>query len=290
MNTKEIVSIIELSKSLSFRETADRLFMSQPSLSYQINNVENEIGFKIFERTAKAVSLTPAGRVFVKDLEQIYRDLNQAVERGQNFSMNYEKEIRVGLPRRSYFSALPKVMEEMNKRYPEIAVSPLFVGNDLINIYLKGELDVIIGDDEDFKGIKNSKKIVLYNSPIMLLTRRDDVLTALDVVTKENITGRTLLVGSVSRKNLRKLQLELERDEVVKTLNSDSHDTTLTLVSAGKAICLSPEFYKAEGGDCAWLKYDTDKSITISALYHERENRKEVLDFLKMLEKVGKTV
>ena len=41
MNTKEMHSIIELSKTLSFRETAERLFMSQPALSYLVSNVEN---------------------------------------------------------------------------------------------------------------------------------------------------------------------------------------------------------------------------------------------------------
>ncbi|MBR1868374.1 MAG: LysR family transcriptional regulator [Clostridia bacterium] len=283
MNTRELQSIIELSKSLSFRETAERLFISQPALSYQINDVENEIGFRIFERSGKAVSLTPAGRVFVKDVENIYRQLQLAIERGQNFSSHYEKEIRIGLPRRAYYSDLPIAIEKMGEVYPEVAIAPVFSPNDLTDGFLKGDLDLVIGDEEDFKGVKGSKQIPLYRSPIKLLARKDDVLTKLPVVTKENIVGRTLLVGSVSRKNLRKLQLALENEGVVKTMNSDSHDTTLTLVSAGKAICLSPEFYKAEGGDCAWLDYDTDAYVQISLLSREGERRPEVLKFIELL-------
>lgn len=283
MNTRELQSIIELSKSLSFRETAERLFISQPALSYQINDVENEIGFRIFERGGKAVSLTPAGRVFVKDVENIYRQLQLAIERGQNFSSHYEKEIRIGLPRRAYYSDLPIAIEKIGEVYPEVAIAPVFSPNDLTDGFLKGDLDLVIGDEEDFKGVKGSKQIPLYRSPIKLLARKDDILTKLPVVTKENIVGRTLLVGSVSRKNLRKLQLTLENEGVVKTMNSDSHDTTLTLVSAGKAICLSPEFYKAEGGDCAWLDYDTDAYVQISLLLREGERRPEVLKFIELL-------
>lgn len=284
MNTKEMLSVLELAKSLSFRETAARLFMSQPALSYQISCVENEIGFPLFDRNGKSVSLTPAGRVFVGDLEQIYRQIQSAVERGQNFSSHYEKEIRVGLPRRSYFPALPKVMERMGKTHPEIAVVPYFLSTGLLGTFLKGDLDVIVADEEDLRGIRGGTLVPLYRSPIRLLTRKDDVLTKLPLVTKNDIVGRTLLVGSVSRKNLRKVQLELERDGIVNTMNSDSHDTTLTLVSAGKAICLSPAFYQSEGGDCAWLPYDTDVSIGVSALVRENDRRPELRLFLDLLQ------
>ncbi len=283
MNTKEIQSLIELSKSLSFRETAERLYMSQPALSYQISSIENEIGFSVFERKGKGVFLTPAGRIFVKDIENIYRQLLIAVERGQNFSSDYEKEIRVGLPRRSYYPNLPKAIAKMSRSHPEISIVPVFSQNDLSGDFQKGAVDVIIGDEEDFKGISETKIIPLYRSPIKLITRKDDVLTTIPLVKKEHIVGRTMLVGSMSRKNLRKLQIKIERDNIVKTMNSDSHDTTLTLVSAGKAICLSPEFYKSEGGDIAWLDFDTDAYIAISAVFKEKENREEVLQFISIL-------
>ena len=276
-------SIIELAKSLSFRQAAVRLFISQPALSYQINAIETEIGFRLFERSGKVVALTPAGRVFAKDIENIYRELQLAIERGQNFSSHYEKEIRIGLPRRAYFRDLPTAMEKMGAVHPEVAIVPVFSSNGLIDGFHKGDLDLIIGDEEDFKGVKAAKQIPLYRSPIKLLARKSDVLTKLPVVTENDIVGRTLLVGSASRKNLRKLQLDLESKGIVKTMNSDSHDTTLTLVSAGKAICLSPEFYKEEGGDCAWLNYETDAYIQISLLVREGERRKEVLRFMELL-------
>ncbi|MBR1747011.1 MAG: LysR family transcriptional regulator [Clostridia bacterium] len=266
MNTKEMLSVIELSKSLSFRETAERLYMSQPALSYQIAAVESEVGFSIFDRTGRSVALTPAGRVFVSDLEKVLRDLHFAVERGQNFSTHFDKEIRVGLPRRSYFPALPAVLEKMGRERPDLSIAPVFAPNGLLAAFAKGEVDLIIADEEDLKGVKDAKRVPLYRSPIRLLVAKDDPLTALPIVKKTDLSGRTLLVGSVSRKNLRRLQIELEDEGVVRTFNSDSHDTTLTLVAAGKAVCLSPDFYRAEGGECAWLAYDTDAFIQISLL------------------------
>ena len=231
------------------------------------------------------MTLTPAGRVFVKDIENVYYQMIWAVERGQNFSSHYEKEIRIGLPRRSYFANLPKAIEKMGEIHPEVSVMPVFAPSGLVGEYQKGNLDLVIADEEDIKGVKGAKPLPLYRSPLKLLTRKDDVLTALPQVTKEDIVGRTFLVGRVSRKNLRKVQLELEKKGIVKTLNSDSHDTTLTLVGAGKAICLSPEFYRSEGGDCAWLDFDTDAYIQISLLLSEDERRQEVLEFVELLKR-----
>ncbi len=281
-----MVSLIELAKSLSFRETAERLYMSQPALSYQIACLEKEIGFFIFERNGKSVSLTPAGRTFIREIEEIYKRLNEAIERGQNFAFHYEKEIRIGLPRRSYFPRLPSAIEKLNKTRPEVSVVPIFSQNNIVESFLKGDLDLIVGDEEDFRGIRGAKSVFLYDCPIRLLTRKEDVLTRLPIVKKENIVGRTLLVGSASRKNLQKLQNELVKEGLVRTMNSDSHDTSLTLVAAGKAICLSPAFYQAEGGDCAFLPFDTSASIRIVAITKKEELRPEVLLFLSKLKEV----
>lgn len=48
------------------------LYISQPSLSYQIQVIEEEIRFKIFDRTQKSISLTPAGKMFVENVRKIH--------------------------------------------------------------------------------------------------------------------------------------------------------------------------------------------------------------------------
>ncbi|MCR5230250.1 MAG: LysR family transcriptional regulator, partial [Solobacterium sp.] len=65
MNTKQIDCCIELARTLNFSRAADNLFISQPTLSYQIRLLEEEIGFALFERSGKGASLTPAGAQFV---------------------------------------------------------------------------------------------------------------------------------------------------------------------------------------------------------------------------------
>ena len=75
MTTKQIDYCIELARTLNFSRAADNLFVSQPTFSYQIRLLEDEIGFTIFERSGKGASLTPAGAQFVSFLTGMRQDL-----------------------------------------------------------------------------------------------------------------------------------------------------------------------------------------------------------------------
>jgi hypothetical protein len=57
MNTKQIDYCIELAHTLNFSRAAENLFVSQPSFSYQIRLLEEEVGFDIFERSGKGALL-----------------------------------------------------------------------------------------------------------------------------------------------------------------------------------------------------------------------------------------
>ena len=82
MNTKQIDCVLELACTLNFRRAAENLFISQPALSYQIQSLETEIGFTVFDREGKSVALTPAGTQFCIALRRIRTDLRAAIEEG----------------------------------------------------------------------------------------------------------------------------------------------------------------------------------------------------------------
>ncbi len=75
MNTKQIDCALELANTLNFSKAAENLFISQPSLSYQVQQLEEEIGFRIFERSGKGATLTPASEQFCLNLRKIKDDL-----------------------------------------------------------------------------------------------------------------------------------------------------------------------------------------------------------------------
>lgn len=59
MNSRQIDCVLELAKVLNFNRAAENLFLSQPTLTYHIRSIEEEIGFEIFQRSGRGAVLTP---------------------------------------------------------------------------------------------------------------------------------------------------------------------------------------------------------------------------------------
>lgn len=93
MTTKRVDCALELSHTLNFSRAAENLFISQPALTYQIQYLENEIGFRLFERTGKGADLTPAGVRSCTELRCIRTELKAAVEQRQNMSSQYSEAV-----------------------------------------------------------------------------------------------------------------------------------------------------------------------------------------------------
>ena len=108
MTTRQIDFCIELAHTLNFSRASENVYISQPTLSYQIKMLEDEVGFTIFERSSKSVSVTPAGRQFISFLSDMRQNLKRAIEQGQNFSRKYTDSITVSLMVRQALFSFPK--------------------------------------------------------------------------------------------------------------------------------------------------------------------------------------
>lgn len=111
MNTKQIDYCIELAHTLNFSHAADNMFVSQPTFSYQIRLLEEEIGFSIFDRSGRGASLTPAGRQFISYLIHMREEMKRAIEQGQNFSSKYREDISISLMVRQAVYFLPEAIK-----------------------------------------------------------------------------------------------------------------------------------------------------------------------------------
>ena len=169
MNTKQIDYCIELAHTLNFSRAADNLFVSQPTFSYQIRLLEEEIGFTLFERSGKGVSLTPAGSQFVAFLAGMREDLKRAIEQGQNFSSKYKDIITISLMVRQALFFLPEAMRLFEASDPETQITPVFQYQNGVESFLRNETDILFALKEQTHQIPGISVHDLFESRIRLI-------------------------------------------------------------------------------------------------------------------------
>ena len=84
MNTTQLQYFMALARTLNYSAAAGQLFVTQPTLSRSIMALENEIGTKLFHRESGNVALTPAGELFLQDLEPLSLRYESLVSRVRN--------------------------------------------------------------------------------------------------------------------------------------------------------------------------------------------------------------
>ena len=283
MNTKQIDYCIELAHTLNFSRAADNMFVSQPTFSYQIKLLEEEIGFVIFERSGKGAALTPAGAQFVTFLTGMREDLKRAVEQGQNFSAKYQDSISIGMMVRQALYFLPEAMRQFANTYPDVQITPVFQYENSIESFLRNDIDIVFALSEQTRQIPGIRLHELFESRIYLITDRNDPLAEKNLIQEADLYGRTLMVGGGSPAALRSVQHRLISSGRIPYFNSPDHDTTLTNVAAGKGICLAPGFLNDHSGQFAWIPFDCTESVSCVLCSHKTDNRSSVEEFISLL-------
>lgn len=286
MTSKQIDYCIELARTESFSKGAENLFVSQPTFSYQIKLLEEEVGFRIFDRNGKGATLTPAGVQFVSCLSGMREDMKRAIEQGQNFSARYHDNITISLMVRQAIYFLPEAIRIFEGKTAGIQITPKFQYDGGLDSFLKNESDIFFALREQTRQLAGSTVHELFDSHVYLITDRDDPLADKNLITDEDIYGRNLMVGGGSPELLRSIQQKLISSGKISYFNSPDHDTTLTNIAAGHGICLAPGFLNDHSGQFSWIPYDCKDCFHCVLITHRNDARKSVKDFIDILKEL----
>lgn len=286
MNTKQIDYCIELSRTLNFSRAAENMFVSQPTFSYQIRLLEEEIGFSIFERTGRGASVTPAGAQFIAYLVNMREEMKRAIEQGQNFSAKYRDTIRLSLMVRQALYFLPEAMRIFEEESPGVQITPMFQYSNGMESFLKNESDILFALEEQTKQLAGVEVHDLFKSHIYLICERDDELASKNYVTESNLYGRTLMVGGGSPAALRTVQQRVISSGKVNYFNSADHDTTYINIAAKRGVCLAPGFLNDHSGQFAWIPFKCKETFSCQLLTHKADKRESLYRFISILKDI----
>ena len=143
MERSQLIYVVTVAECGSVTRAAEKLHLSQPSLSNQIIHLEQELGIALFARVRKRVHLTEAGEVFVRHAQRILNDMQALAERMEDYAANRSGRVRIGALPIMCALHIPELIGGFHSEYPSITLTLQERGSaELLQALEQSEIDV----------------------------------------------------------------------------------------------------------------------------------------------------
>jgi DNA-binding transcriptional LysR family regulator len=193
MELRHLRYFIAVAEELHFGRAAERLRITQPPLSFQIQSLERELGVRLFVR-GRRVQLTEAGRALLAKARETIEAADAAARAAQQAGLLVSGRLRVGYPAAGVFELPPLALRTFQERFPDVGVDTVVASTGAHLEALEAEqLDVAfvrVGVlDREVMQFKT-----LQPEPLLLAVPEDHALARLPVVPVGRLAGEPIVL------------------------------------------------------------------------------------------------
>lgn len=143
MELRHLRYFVAVAEALSFTEGGRRLHLSQPSLTRQVRDLEEEIGVRLLNRTKGKVSLTREGESFLADARRVLDFSKQIVESVQQLSRHGSPPLNIGYVASLFYDLIPVTLASFQRAFPAVPIN-LFdmTCGDQLRALREGKIDL----------------------------------------------------------------------------------------------------------------------------------------------------
>lgn len=146
MEIRQLKCLIAIAKQQHVGRAADDLHITQPALSQQLRKLEEEVGTPLFERHARGMRLTAAGKVLIEYATDVLDKLLEAKEAIKALTMSIDGRVTVGVLHTVSSHVMPRAISQLIDEFPNVQVSLQELSEEQIeNAIADGVIDVGIG-------------------------------------------------------------------------------------------------------------------------------------------------
>lgn len=247
MDLVKLKTFYTAAKLGSFTKAAESLYFTQPAVSLQIKDLEQEYGVQLFERIGKKVRLTRAGEALLPMAEHMlhtYLDSRVAVEQANTSAVG---KIRVGATGYTGMHFLPEIMASFQQRYPDNQVMiTLHFARQIQAMLLENEIDIgIIGRNQYRLMEESLLEQDLYHDRIVVVVGAQHPWAGRDYVMTEDLADQQIILPSkatltrqyieraASKKGIQ-INLAYEVDNISMIKRLVEHQLGITLMCSGE--------------------------------------------------------
>jgi LysR family hydrogen peroxide-inducible transcriptional activator len=288
MTITQLQYVLAVAEHKNFTLAAEKCFVTQPTLSMQIQKVEDELKIQIFDRTKKPIQLTDVGQKIVNQAKNIVNEadrMKDIVEQQKGFIGG---EFRLGIIPTIMPTLLPMFLTTFIKKFPKVKLIIEELNTDEIIIKLKnGNLDAAIAATPLSE--EKLKEIVLYYEPfVAYIPEKHHISDKKEIEVSDLNLDEILLLqdGHCFRDGV----LNLCKNQDVVSLNnfqiqSGSFETLIKLADEGLGLTLLPYLHTLDLKDNDKLKLkhfkDPKPAREVSLIFPKTELKIQIIDALK---------
>lgn len=288
MTITQLKYVLAVAEHKNFTLAAEKCFVTQPTLSMQIQKIEEELNIQIFDRTKKPIQLTDIGLKIVSQAKNIVNEadrIQDIVEQQKGFIGG---EFRLGIIPTIMPTLLPMFLNNFIKKYPKVKLIIEELNTEEILTKLKnGNLDAAIAatplEDEKIK------EIVLYFEPFVAYIPENNINFQKEEIEVEDLNINEILLlqdGHCFRDGI--LNLCKNRNESgLKTfqIESGSFETLIKLADEGLGTTLLPYLHTLDLKESDKLKLrhfkEPKPAREVSLIYPKSELKIQIIDALR---------
>lgn len=280
LSMRDLRAVVALAERLHFGKAAEDLDIAQPSLSAAVKKVEATLGERLFERTSRHVSLTPAGQMAVQRIRAVLEEMEE-IGRSRPTKERLCGRFRLGLvPTIGPYYA-PRFLAALRGRYPKLElVLNEALTESLLHMLRQRLLDAAVLCLPT--GEWGLTETPLLREPFLLAVPADHTLAGTPGISLGGIEMREMLLMERGH-CLRDQTLEAcgtTPDSALNPIQAASIETLRHLVAAGCGCAMFPQMAVGMGMDCGGLvRYlpfgEPAPSRTIGLVFYDRNARAE---------------
>lgn len=243
MDFKSLNTFIQVAELNSFTKAGEKLGYSQPTVSFQIKQLESELGVQLFERIGHTINLTDGGRQALAYAQEICR-MSDKMIKGTSTDNQPKGCINLAMADSLCTPLIIQQFEDFRSKYPKVSLNIKTAGTDeLFRLVDHNEVDIVCTLDNHIYStnyiISSEEKVGLHficsvDNPLAKLSdvTLEDLLTQDFLLTEKGMSYRRLLDETLAKESL----------EIIPVLEIGSADTICKLVEKNIGISFLPDY------------------------------------------------
>ncbi|MFT8348959.1 LysR family transcriptional regulator [Clostridium saccharoperbutylacetonicum] len=294
MHIKQLECFVHLAETLSYSRTAELLYITQPTVTHQINTLEDELRLKLFIRTKRKVELTPAGVSFYNDMKDILTRTNIAIAKAKNYAKDFESNLSIGYEGNTEVKYLPNILSSFKENFPHVHIYlKISDFKEKRNLFTNHNFDLIFTVKESIEDLPDVDYEELFTSKFVCALPKDHPLACNSIIRIDYLKDQSLILLDPlkSPSEMTRVQKDIQMQCPTSTIYfSDGPLIAYTMIRGKLGIAVMPDFVCPNDPELSIIPIDINDIISYGIAWHKNNKQSHIKGFVNITKQIYKNL